>query len=62
MLIDFGYAEKYIENNKKKKFYKLAGTHSYMSKEVMDEDYDESCDIFALGIILYIMIAGGHPF
>ncbi len=41
----------------------IAGTISYMSPEqARGEDIDSKSDIFSLGIILYEMITGGHPF
>jgi serine/threonine protein kinase/Tfp pilus assembly protein PilF len=43
--------------------YHIVGTPQYMSPEHMQpEDLDCSSDIFSLGIVLYEMIAGSHPF
>lgn len=63
MLIDFGFAAKFLDEKQNKiRFNDIVGTPSYQSSEVLDGDYDETCDSFALGIILYILLAGGHPF
>ena len=58
-VIDFGTA---VELPKKKKLTKFIGTAYYIAPEVIQQNYDEKCDIWSCGIILYILLCGYPPF
>ena len=59
VLIDFGMA-KIVEW---RKYYKrMNGTPYYIAPEVLGGKYNESCDMWSLGVILFIMIFGFPPF
>jgi calcium-dependent protein kinase len=38
------------------------GTLEYMAPEVLESEYTEKCDMWSLGILLYVIISGNSPF
>lgn len=65
-LIDFGLAIRWEhslrDELKKKGEKKLVGTSYYLAPEIMEANYDERCDIWSLGVILYILLSALPPF
>ena len=59
-LIDFGCSK--IFNRTKRNFNDIVGTLVYCSPEVLSNNYDYSCDIWACGVIMYILLSGIYPF
>jgi calcium-dependent protein kinase len=41
---------------------KLIGTSYYIAPEILQLDYDEKCDIWSAGVILYILVTAAPPF
>jgi calcium-dependent protein kinase len=58
-IIDFGTALRF---SKGEKFSSLAGTPYYIAPEAISGKYDEKCDIWSVGVILYVILSGGPPF
>jgi calcium-dependent protein kinase len=57
-LIDFGLS-KQVRNKKMKT---IVGTPYYIAPEVLQGKYGLKCDIWSLGVILYILLSGYLPF
>ena len=58
-LIDFGTAKVFNEKSKNKA---LVGSSYYIAPEVIKGKYDEACDLWSIGVIMYIMLVGTPPF
>jgi serine/threonine-protein kinase len=53
-MVDFGHIEEKI---------KFVGTPNFVPPEILlHEEYDESVDIFSLGVILHFILTGTLPF
>ena len=58
-IIDFGTA-KIFENDKNEQ--SIVGSAYYIAPEVLNKDYNEKCDTWSVGVILYMFLTGRAPF
>ena len=58
-IIDFGTA-KIFENDKDEN--SIVGTPYYIAPEVLNKHYNEKCDTWSVGVILYMFLVGRAPF
>ena len=58
-LIDFGYSQNYLSQDH---MNSIVGTAYYIAPEVLEGDYTKECDIWSMGVILFMMLSGRCPF
>ena len=59
-LADFGLSNRFGQSFDT--LHSCVGTMYYIAPEVLTGSYDKKCDIWSLGVILYIMLSGKIPF
>lgn len=58
-IIDFGMS-KFVQ--RRKYFKVICGTPYYVAPEVINGKYMESCDMWSLGVVMFVMLFGYPPF
>ena len=59
-LIDFGCSKIFTKRGERKSG--IIGTSIYCSPEVIDDLYDEKCDEWSCGVLMYMLLCGEPPF
>jgi len=57
-IIDFGLGKVYFNRSLRTK----CGTPNYVAPEVLKGHYGRQCDVWSLGVILYLALSGDLPF
>ena len=58
-MIDFGAS---VFSNPKKAQREKFGTVYYVAPEVLAGSYDHKCDVWSIGVVLFILLCGEAPF
>ena len=58
-IIDFGTSRRVNEQHA---MHGVFGTSYYLAPEVIEGEYSEKCDVWSLGVIMYILLSGEPPF
>lgn len=58
-IIDFGTSNYYEKN---KKLTLKVGTPYYIAPEVLKKEYNNKCDLWSCGCIMYVLLSGSPPF
>lgn len=62
-LLDFGIAKATQQSSSNTETGEIKGKFSYMAPEqILGNEVDRRCDVFAAGIVLYLLSTGRHPF
>ena len=59
-LIDFGCSKMFTKT--KRNFNDIIGTLVYCSPEVLSNNYNEMCDVWSCGVLMYLLLSGHFPF
>lgn len=60
VIVDLGCGEDFLP--KSGKLWDVVGTLTYTSPEVLTTSYTKACDVWSLGIVMYILLLGVDPY
>ena len=62
-LIDFGLSAKFSDKTGVRvPMDTIVGTPYYMAPEILQGTYGPECDVWSVGVIMYILLCGCYPF
>jgi calcium-dependent protein kinase len=41
---------------------RVCGTHEYAAPDIFEGEYDEKCDMWSFGVLVYVLLSGTFPF
>jgi calcium-dependent protein kinase len=59
-IIDFGLSRKY--KSELDELHSIVGSPYYVAPEVLEGAYDAKCDIWSIGVMMYVLLSGTPPF
>lgn len=59
-LIDFGFSQVWVQSDKE--MNRCVGTLAYSAPEVLKQRYTSQCDLWSIGVILFVLLVGHMPF
>ena len=63
VLIDFGLSKRYDDHvHKPQHMHDVVGSSYYIAPEVLKGDYGQECDLWSLGVIIFMFLSGTPPF
>lgn len=61
-LIDFGFSKAWDPEHNQKKMKMSCGTICYVAPEVIKQSYTHMCDLWSLGVVVFLLLVGYMPF
>ena len=63
VLIDFGLSKRYDDHlHRPQHMHDVVGSSYYIAPEVLEGNYDDACDMWSLGVIVFMLLSGSPPF
>ncbi len=61
-LIDFGFSKLWYPDSESSRMKASCGSIQYVAPEVLRGDYTSQCDMWSMGVVVYMLLCGEPPF